>query len=445
MMVIVSSCEDFVDVGLPSTQVTSDNVFNEKGLAEAAVLENYALLRENVLLTGKSDGISILLGLYTDELDNWLVTNRSFQSFYSNTIVPSEPLLQNTWNNAYTLIYNCNRIIEGLKASTNITQSEKDTLIGETLFIRTLAHFYLSQLFNEIPYVTTTDYRLNATIKKKKQTEMFALLEDDALEAERLLNLEGKNIENTRVNSSTVQFFLARLYLYQKDWTKALDFSNQLINGGKYVLESNLSNIFLKESKGTVWQLKPSVEGFNTYEAQSFIFFSAPPPNRSITKSLIESFEPGDLRKEKWTSALTSNSSDYYFASKYKQEKSTSSSKEYSIIFRMEEMYYVRLEALLHLGMFDRALEEWNFLRNRYGLEVFTSIANDWEFRLIKERRHEFFCELGHRFFDLRRTSLLEGEMQKVKPMWKNWFAQLPLPESELLLNPNLLPQNEGY
>ncbi len=63
----------------------------------------------------------------------------------------------------------------------------------------------------------------------------------------------------------------------------------------------------------------------------------------------------------------------------------------------------------------------------------------------MQERRVEFFTEGGHRFFDLKRAQQLDNALSSLKPGWNSTDALLPLPESELLLNPNLLPQNPGY
>jgi hypothetical protein len=52
---------------------------------------------------------------------------------------------------------------------------------------------------------------------------------------------------------------------------------------------------------------------------------------------------------------------------------------------------------------------------------------------------------LGHRFFDLKRLGMLDSVLTLEKPGWNTTDALFPLPESELLLNPNLLPQNDGY
>jgi len=51
---------------------------------------------------------------------------------------------------------------------------------------------------------------------------------------------------------------------------------------------------------------------------------------------------------------------------------------------------------------------------------------------------------MGNRFFTLKRLGKLDG-LLPVKPNWKTFYRNWPLPQNELLLNPNLNPQNEGY
>ena len=119
---------------------------------------------------------------------------------------------------------------------------------------------------------------------------------------------------------------------------------------------------------------------------------------------------------------------------------------EYSVILRMEEVLLIRAEAFLHLEQNDKALIDLNSIRKRAGLpDIVMSNSIDISSEIINERRHEFFVEAGHRFFDLKRSQRLDAVMKNVKPQWKSYFLLLPLPESELLLNINLNPQNSGY
>jgi hypothetical protein len=64
---------------------------------------------------------------------------------------------------------------------------------------------------------------------------------------------------------------------------------------------------------------------------------------------------------------------------------------------------------------------------------------------ITEERRKEFFTELGNRWFDLKRTGTANSVLSIKKQGWDAKDLLWPLPESELLLNGNLAPQNPGY
>jgi len=63
---------------------------------------------------------------------------------------------------------------------------------------------------------------------------------------------------------------------------------------------------------------------------------------------------------------------------------------------------------------------------------------------ILLENRKEFFTEMGHRFLDLKRMNRL-NDLLPIKTNWKSYHSFWPLPQKELLLNPNLNPQNTGY
>lgn len=441
---MLSACEDFVDVGLPPTQVTAEQVFNEPQLVEAALVQNYIALRDQVLLTGRQNGTGVTLGLYSDELVNWGSPAGNPQTFYTNTLSPQSNAIKAIWNDAYKVIYSCNRIIEGLAHASRIPEVDKNKLMAEALFIRGLVHFYIHQLFHEIPYVTSSDYKVNKTIQKVGKDEIYENIVTDLQEA--LIKIGDENsTSNVRPNKYVIKAFLARVFLYQNKWVEAFSQSTEVIESGRYSLAQNIEDVFLKNSSGTIWQFTPQSESVNTYEAQSMIFNTVPPPNFSISPALLASFEIGDLRKVKWLKGVGNDTNMQYHSYKYKEFLPSGISKEQSIVFRLEEMFYIGIEAGIYMGEVNQAMTWWNTLRNRYGLGEYQNIPSNWENLLLEERRHEFFCEFGHRFMDLKRTGKLSSIMLINKPQWKDVYKNFPIPEAELLLNPNLLPQNEGY
>ena len=61
------------------------------------------------------------------------------------------------------------------------------------------------------------------------------------------------------------------------------------------------------------------------------------------------------------------------------------------------------------------------------------------------ERQREFFAELGHRWFDLKRTNRIDDVLSKVEwKKWESYKALFPIANAEILNNP-YLTQNPGY
>src|SRR5690606_25618286 len=110
------------------------------------------------------DGLSMLLGLYTDELVFYGSTAAPLEGFYNHNLIPTNTNVSALWTNSYNQIYTVNALLEGLQNSTNITEEASKKLQGEALFIRALLHFYLINLFGDIPYIDSTDYQINSQV-----------------------------------------------------------------------------------------------------------------------------------------------------------------------------------------------------------------------------------------------------------------------------------------
>lgn len=441
------SCDKFLDLEEPSNQISSTTVFKDKKLALAALSDIYANLRSNSLLNGGLYGSGTLLACYTDELVPVTSQALDFKTFYDLGVVPVTPVIDNLWINAYKQIYAVNNLIQGLQNSVNyIDEPTRNQFLGEALCIRGLLHFYLTNLYGNIPYVITTDYQQNAVISKLPTAEIYQKIENDYIASESLLTATYSSPNKTRINKSAVQILLARLYLYSKNWTKAKEKASEVIQSQIYPLETNINKTFLKDATSTIWQFAAADVGFNTLEGQYYIFNALPPSNVVLSQNLLDSFEQGDQRKILWTKTLSNSQMSYTHPFKYKQYTKTATSQEFSVVLRVEEAYLILAEAYNELGDFTNSLLYINTIRQRIGLQnIVSSNQNTIRNIIMEERRHEFFTEFGHRFFDLKRGGLLTATMQSYKTSWQNYMITLPLPERELQANKNLKPQNEGY
>ncbi|MCC9073530.1 RagB/SusD family nutrient uptake outer membrane protein [Flavobacterium sp. F-65] len=439
------ACDSFLEVDLPKSQLTDVAVFQEYTTANAAMADIYAKIRDRGLLTGTAFGLTNYLGNYADELTFYgAATNPAF-AFYTNTVLPSNTNIGTLWNNSYNQIYAVNAVLEGVRPSM-LTVQEKAQLEGEALFLRGLLHFYLLQLFGDIPYIQTTDYRVNSIVTKMPKSEVYTYILNDLRTAEDLLLPNYSSTERVRANSFVVKALLARVYLYKGSWDDANKKATAVIeNNSLYIFENTLSKVFLKNSTEAIWQFMPTAVGKNTDEGAFFTFAFGPPPMVALSESLMSSFATNDLRKTSWTTPISKGSSTWYYASKYKEPRSTATSREYSIVLRLTEQYLIRAEARAELGNIIGAKEDLNKIRNRAGLsDTGASSKEQILEEILEQRRKELFTEYGHRFFDLKRTGKLDAVLF-IKPGWNTTDVLLPLPENELTLNPNLKPQNLGY
>ena len=447
LILMVCSCDSFVDVGLPSSQLTSPIVFEEPATANAAMTDIYAKLRDDGLLTGNGSGVNVALGAYADELDYYGITIGGTQFFYNNTLLPTNGTISSWWSASYNQVYAANAVYEGVNASTKLSQGVKDQLMGEALFVRALVHFYLVNLYGDIPYITTTNYQQNQVVHRMPTAEVYTHIITDLETAQSLLPPNYFGGLRVRPNRFVATALLARVYLYHGDFALAANAASAVLNEtGMYNLDSNLDNTFLKDSQSTLWQLVPQVDGRNTDEGATFIFMAGPPSSVALRNELVNAFEVGDLRKTHWVKSVTNGSATWYHAFKYKEPTFTGTTVEYSIVLRLSEQYLIRAEARAQQGDFIGAKDDLDVIRNLAGLGNTTaSTQQELLTAILQERRVEFFTEGGHRFFDLKRAHELDTALPALKPGWSSTDALLPLPESELLLNPNLAPQNPGY
>lgn len=443
---LLFSCDSFVEVDLPDSQLTADAVFEDPTTAHAAMTEVYSKMRDGGLLSGNSAGLSHVLGNYADELDFYGSPQNGVQLFYNNALTGGNPDVKTLWDASYQQIYSANAVLEGVSQSTALGTADRQQLRGEALFARALVHFYLANVYGAVPYCTSTDYQVNRLLSRVPVDEVYAQVAADLEEAAALLSEEYVGYDRVRPNRFAARALLARVYLYSGLWNEASNEASAVLNQTSlYSMAVDLNGTFVKESLATIWQFSPSTPGGNTLESNTFIFTSGPPPLSAVSASLLNAFESNDGRKTQWLNSVSDGASEWYYPFKYKENSTTSSSVEHSVVLRLSEVYLIRAEARVRAGDLIGGRDDLNVVRNVAGLPTTTAVTQaDLLDAVLAERRVELFTEFGHRFFDLKRFGKLNAVLG-TKSGWNATDALFPVPEAELNLNPNLLPQNPGY
>jgi len=440
-----SSCEELIEVDLPNTQINTSIVYTDVATAKAALAHLYSTTRDDSFVNGGMYGIGFMTGLYTDELISYLGDSHNLNPFYLNQILATNSAVSKLWDSSYKTIYAINLFIENMRKSTSISKEDKNTMIGEALFLRSLHYYYLTLVFGDIPYTATTDYTINKTLNKTAVSQVLLNNQMDLKEASTFLKEAYRNQERIYPNLFSVQLLLARHSAELGQWDQVQKELNSIIQSPMYSLRNEPKEVFNKSYKGVIWQLKPDTALKSTFEADLYNSTSFPPSSTSISHQIMEMFETTDLRKTQWIKILANSTSTYYLPAKYKN-KNGENSTEYSSVMRIEEAYFLMAEAHINKGNINTGIELINQIRERSGSSKINKNrskedAIDW---LLEEKEKEFFSEFGHRFIDLKRNNRL-NQLQPIKTNWKSFYNVLPLPQKELLLNPNLNPQNEGY
>ncbi|SFJ23289.1 RagB/SusD family nutrient uptake outer membrane protein [Myroides guanonis] len=433
------ACEELVEIELPDNQLNTPAVFSDKHTINAALSNLYSNFRDAPLpMGGNSGGLS----RYTDELESFFTDDY----FYTNSITTSDPTISQLWGSSYSNIYHINAFIEGLQASNVLDENEKKVLLGEVHFLRGLYYHYLTQLFGDIPYITTTDYKLNSRMGKTPYLEVLDLVEKDLKTALESIDNIYRHQDRIYPNKAVVELVLAKNYLLQKRFDLAEQYAQNIMDNPLYALETDLNKVFKRSAHSTLWQRSPydiNLTESNTVEAADYIFTTLPPTRIALSNSLMHAFELNDLRLQLWTKTLTDGELTYSHAYKYGK---SFGEIEYSIVFRLEEAYFIKAEALTYQEKVADAVNVLNEIRTKRGLISLPTALSKTDFitELLTEYQREFFTEGGHRFLDLKRNNRLQN-LETVKPNWEAKHDLLPIPESELLLNENLKPQNYGY
>ena len=441
----LSACDNFTEVDLPSSQLTGESVYQDVTTAKAALADIYARMRDGGVVSGAQFGGTPLMANYADDMA-FYGGNPDIEQFNKHTLQPSNSFLAILWDRTYGELYAINALLDGVKKSTAITGEDKDRLIGEALFLRAYLNFYLVNLFGDIPYVISADYAINTTIGRTPQSEVWQNMLNDLIQAETLIPANYPTAERVRPNKATVTALLARVYLYMGNYYEAEAHATSVLSNPLYIWDTNPATAFLKESPAIIWSAQAGAAGLNTQDGRSYIFSFGPPSKPAMSDELRNAFEPGDLRRTNWVRAITDGTNFWYQAYKYKRNLSTTPSQEYTVLFGMSELYLIRAEARAMTGNTSGAQQDLNVIRSRAGLpDTEANTSETLMAAILRERRVELFTEQSHRWFDLKRTGNAAAALSALKPGWKSTDLLLPLPEKELLLNNNLLPQNPGY
>jgi hypothetical protein len=460
ILLTFASCKKLVSIPDPTSTITTSQVFSTNEQAISAMNGVYYNMVNNSSMGLLTGGMTIFTGLSSDELVVYNQNNSDAIQFNKNLLTPSNNILYlQVWRSPYSIIYQTNAIIDGLENSSTISDSLKQQLISQSKFVRAFIYLNLINLFGDVPFPITPDWRQNSSLKRIKISEIYEHITSDLINAQKTLtpDYSFNNGERTIPNKWAATSLLARLFLYRKDWKNAEEQASRVINNASlFGLVPNLGEVFAPNSLEAIWQLQQdkSASPFTaTREGNSLIPRAGASfgPFAFLTTSLLNSFETLDNRRIDWVAEKTIAGTTYYYPYKYRiglsQAIPDGTYSEYYTIFRLSEQFLIRAEARAMQSNLDGAIDDLNKIRIRANLPAFPDTLSQQQVldAIIHERRIELFAEWGHRWIDLKRWGTAQEVLSTNKGSNVVFDALLyPIPISELQTAPNLA-QNPGY
>ncbi|MCM4167677.1 SusD-like protein P2 [Arenibacter antarcticus] len=495
MLLTTAGCSDFLDESDPSN-LTPDSFYTTAKHAESAIAAVYADAR----FVGDGAGIFSsnwqLLEAVTGTSTTQTAQNSDLNNLYSLSYDANTLHIRNWWRGAYKVIANANLVLENVPG-IEMEAAQKNKVLGEARFFRAWAYFYVVRLWGDVPLITlpqsANSEDFNPT--RSPQKAVYDQIVADLVEA------EGAGLpwtdESGRVSQAAVKSLLAKVYLTMAGnplnetarYADAASKAKEVIdNAGPIDLFNTYGKIH-DESLGNkvehVFSLQYNDEVSGNPMGNMFPNFQPVtyrgPSGTGSTVPEIEfynSYEAGDLRavdREGWfyTSYYTNGDGVLFdlgapFIFKHFNVTAngtlgvpgTAKDNLNMPIIRFAEVLLLYAEASNEAtGPNQAAVDALTRIRDRAqlttpALGAFTQAS--LREAIWKERWHELSYEQITWFDMIRIRKVLNSttggfddfvghiNLSSDQALQEKHLL-FPLPEQEMINNPNLTPQNPGY
>lgn len=314
----------------------------------------------------------------------------TYRDILNHTLTPTNTQIRDLWTNAYRAIRSQNLLLDKL---TKIYKEKYSNYIHTMSVLRVYTYFTLINCWGNVPFVDEQNYDnmdLISRIRRTPEEQILSVLVNDMLNAEKILpNTEVIN-GSICFSKSFAQLLLAKIYTYQKNYSKALEYTTKIIESGHFSLSSNTIDIYENNSNEEL-----------------------------ITKLLTTYVEYGNSQNQNWITLIQKG--------------------RYLPFARYAEVILLASENNLRIGNANNATYFLNLLRKRNNRSLLNNNeTKEIENAILDEYKQDLGKE-GVYFFALKRLD--KAKMVLNIESYKELF---PIPMNDIMSNPNIT-QNEGY
>lgn len=465
---LFASCDSWLEVK-PYDQIAEGELQKSEEGYQKMLNGIYIDLNSDALYgqTLSVEMIEVMGGAYTIGTDNSVWGNYKDLSSYQYNTEYWRNRLDQTWNKAYALILNCNKILETIDGNKNLfTDGSYYIIKGEALALRAMLHFDMLRLFGPvyskdsdkkaIPYYTKQTNSPEPILTAQKVMEKITTDYEDALNylANDPVKTEGTMMSSTedgssnflryralRLNYYAVEALMARAYLYMGNKTEAFKYATDVIKTADQnifpFVDKNLvigspadpDRIFSSEvlfaltntSRGTIHK-----NFFDPSRLPNYVFRM----DDSMMSNLVyggAATTGGYQDDYRYRACWMATGSNRYFY-KYSDMVANGSIQNTMIpMVRLGEMFLIAAES--QSGDLKAGVQYVNALRRNRGVASLTTLTPD----LLK---YEYIRELygeGQLFFLYKRlnSDIITSATSSKNPKASDLIFVVPLPDTE--------------
>ena len=475
------SCKDFLNLSDPD-KITTGNYYQTEEDIQASVFGVYAQISSGYFYgTGatyfQEDKARLLF--YPDTGVN-AGENASFDNC---SVMASNQFVLSRWNAIYNCIDRANVVLKHLDDATYSSESVKNGFEGEARFVRALCYYNLVSDFGAVPLVLKKLESLaevNAANVRQPKADVYQAIFDDCkwvIDNSGLPDLQ--DAAGCGRASKVAAMALWAKALLQKATDE--DFASEkaalckeavtlLTNALGKAKFNDFTTVDLLEvwdvakqptAKEAIFQLNFLGGSSSNYSSYNGLFRAKVINDESKEvnknkaggsfhmlekKTLAIWDEPTDRRFTELMALGSDGVIPEYYTLKYRDLQ------EYAgcnlIILRYADVVAMLAEANYHAGNNTEALKYINMLRRRAGLADVNATGTALRDVIYKERQREFAYEFMV-WSDMKRGYSKQEVMTKMKADGADMYGEedwlLPIPATQVLLNPEGLYQNPGY
>ena len=498
-MVLMISCnEDFLEKP-PLTEPAASTFYTDESAAIMAVTGvynslhsmNYLFEWEDVLTDNErwfDDGGSALYGGLAHGIE---------------TPVGNNGYHLRVWGKNYMIIQRANSAIENIKKMDNLREDLKNRLLAECRFIRGFAYHVLIWRFGDVPLLLDPISEQEFAPARAAKAEVVQHIYSDFDFAAKYLPVTWTGKDIGRVTKGAALGYLAKEYLFNKEWSKAATEAKKVMDIPEYGLLDNYLDLWtpgINNTKEGLFEIQYWTPDGEFHPLYYFRWLRGEASNTGargygwskVVQDLVNAFENIDgtpfdpagrdlhsdntqyeNRDPRLEMSIFHEGMDYY-GQPFKRSWSETDYawRKYSVakndpllinnvnipinwkVLRFAEVLLIYAEAKNEAdGPVAEVYNAINRVRNRVGMPDLPGGLSTEEMRerIYNERRVELASE-GTRLEDLTRWRRLKEALER-KHLNQGVNFQItfdefrylwPIPQMEIDVNPNLV-QNPGY